>query len=498
MPSEQNPPKVFISYSHDSQEHRLRVYELLKKLREDGILCVTDHTVMSPPEGWQAWMEDRIKEADFTLVVCTETYRRRAERKEQPGVGLGVTWEATLITNEIYQNASRNTKFIPVLLSQEDVTHRPVWLEQVSYYRVDLEDGYELLLRHLTNQPLFEEPPVAAKVRELPPITRKKAFDEPEIKTSSQKVQQPEAKISAEANTTATPAEKPNSTKSNTSPTSVTLEMENARVAYTVPSSTGAGLIEGSPIEIYRVASGEQRSHSNFTEDLGNGVKLEMIAIPGGSFLMGSEDFENTKPVHKVTLSPFHIGKFQVTQQQWQAVRGENPSHFKGNNLPVESISWNDATRFCLKLSEKTGKEYRLPTEAEWEYACLAGSTGKYCFGDDEALLEKYAWYRKNSGKQTHPVGEKLPNDWGLHDMHGNVWEWCQDWYDANYYAELAKQGEAVNPQGSAYGELRVLRGGSWDVDLLIARAVYRNNDLPAFRFGNFGFRVVCSCPPSS
>lgn len=129
---EPNPPKVFISYSHDSPEHRLRVYELLRKLRADGIHCVTDHTMMSPPEGWQAWMEDRIKEVDYTLVVCTETYRRRAERKEQPGVGLGVTWEATLITNEIYRNASRNTKFIPVLFTQEDVAHRPVWLDKAA------------------------------------------------------------------------------------------------------------------------------------------------------------------------------------------------------------------------------------------------------------------------------------------------------------------------------------------------------------------------------
>ncbi|MEO6725098.1 MAG: TIR domain-containing protein, partial [Blastocatellia bacterium] len=173
MPTEQNPPKVFISYSHDTREHRLRVYDLLKKLRADGVLCVTDHTMISPPEGWRAWMQDQIKEAHFTLVVCTETYCRRAERKEKPGVGLGATWEAALITDEIYRNTTRNERFIPVVFDKEDVAHIPSQLGQVSYYRVDLDDGYELLLRHLTNQPLFEETPVAEKMRELPPINRK-------------------------------------------------------------------------------------------------------------------------------------------------------------------------------------------------------------------------------------------------------------------------------------------------------------------------------------
>ena len=235
------------------------------------------------------------------------------------------------------------------------------------------------------------------------------------------------------------------------------------------------------------------------TIDLGSGVKLEMIAIPGGSFLMGSEDFDDTnKSVHPVTLSPFHIGKFQVTQAQWQAVMKTNPSHFKGDNLPVENVSWNEAVSFCEKLSKQTGQTYRLPTEAEWEYACLAGSTGKYCFGDDEALLKDYAWYNKNSGDKTHPVGEKLPNNWGLYDMHGNVWEWCSDWYGKNYYAELAKQGEAVNPQGPADGDYRVLRGGSWFFSRMFARAVCRNYVLAAVRISNIGFRVVVARPPSS
>lgn len=584
MSSEQNPPKVFISYSHDSQEHRLRVYELLRKLRADGIHCVTDHTQMSPPEGWQAWMEDRIKEADFTLVVCTETYRRRAERKEQPGVGLGVTWEATLITNEIYQNASRNTKFIPVLFSEEDITHRPAWLGQVSYYRVDLEDGYELLVRHLTNQPLFEEPPVAPRVRELPPITRQKDFDEagkvevndllssrlPSVFRISDALVAADEHISVSVDLDAQGDENAfafslifdtahlkfieavlgkdanNATLNvNTAlstagqiglamalptgqcitagknkklitvnfhiQTGKTLNESNIRfgdqpIAREIASSQANKLSASWLPCLIRIPSQPKiialpkprLRHKNFTEDLGNGVKLEMIAIPGGSFLMGSEDFETTKPVHKVTLSPFHIGKFQVTQAQWKAVMGNNPSHFKGDTLPVEQVSWDDAVSFCEKLSKQTGKTYRLPTEAEWEYSCLAGSTGKYCFGDDEALLKDYAWYGEPFMGKTHPVGEKLPNNWGLHDMHGNVWEWCQDWYDKIYYAELAKQGEAINPQGPANGEYRVLRGGSWNHAQGLARAVFRHGNRPATRNLDLGFRVLCCRPPSS
>lgn len=507
MPTEQNPPKVFISYSHDTPEHRLRVYDLLRKLRADGVLCITDHLIMSPPEGWRAWMQDQIKEAHFTLVVCTETYCRRAERKELPGVGLGATWEAALITDEIYRNAARNEKFIPVVFDKEDVAHIPPQLGQVSYYRVDLDDGYELLLRHLTNQPLFEEPPVAAKVRSLPPINRQKDSNEGEKKVGGsllQKVVQPsdskiEAKTKEENSTLVMPTEKPNTTQSNAViPSSVTLEMKHARVENTVLSQINSGKIEKIPVEFYRVAAyGEHKDRNNFTEDLGNGVKLEMIAIPGGSFQMGSNDFFDTQPIHRVKLSPFHIGKYQVTQAQWQAVIGNNPSHFKGDKLPVEQVSWAMGAEFCEKLSKQTGKNYRPPTEAEWEYACRAGSTTRYCFGDDEASLDEYAWHKKNSGGKTHSVGEKKPNAWGLHDIHGNVLEWCQDCYEENYYhysPEKDPQGPKKETQRVDLwwdDEYRLFRGGSWG---LIGNccSASRFKGQADFTSHCVGVRVVC------
>lgn len=214
-----------------------------------------------------------------------------------------------------------------------------------------------------------------------------------------------------------------------------------------------------------------------------NGVSLEMIAVPGGSFQMGSNNgSDNEKPAHQVTVSSFAMGKYEVTQSQWQAVMGNNPSSFKGDDLPVENVSWEEAQAFCRKLSQHTGQTYRLPTEAEWEYACRAGSTGDYA-GNFDAM----AWYNKNSGSKTHVVGQKQPNAWGLYDMHGNVWEWCQDWYGSNYYS----QSPSTDPQGPSSGSLRVIRGGGWGIFAANCRSASRLRSAPDERAGHLGFRLL-------
>jgi len=221
--------------------------------------------------------------------------------------------------------------------------------------------------------------------------------------------------------------------------------------------------------------------------DCGDGVKMELALIPTGTFTMGADDgSDDQKPPHPVTISkPFHIGKHEVTQKQWQAVMGENPSRFKGDGLPVENVSWEDCQRFCRKLSAKTGQTVRLPTEAEWEYACRAGSTGRYCSGDSKDGLEEYAWYDMNSALATHPVGQKRPNAWGLHDMHGNVWEWCANW-DGKYAAEAA-----TDPAGPSSGALRILRGGAWTCDARLCGSAVRLDDRPHSRSSPFGLRVA-------
>jgi len=187
------------------------------------------------------------------------------------------------------------------------------------------------------------------------------------------------------------------------------------------------------------------------------------------------------------------MGKHPVTQKQYENLAGENPSHFKesGPESPVEQVNWNEAIAFCRKLQDHLGQagnrhECRLPTEAEWEYACRAGSQKNYCFGDDEAKLEEYAWHGENSGGKTQPVGQKKPNQWGLYDMHGNVWEWCRDWYDQY------PKGPVTDPTGPVEGTSRVLRGGSWRVELPSAlRSAYRFNLAPDSRRNLIGFRCV-------
>ena len=200
-------------------------------------------------------------------------------------------------------------------------------------------------------------------------------------------------------------------------------------------------------------AAGEEAGPKpQLTLDLGGGVKMEMVLIRPGSFDMGSDKGQPAeKPVHKVTLKKaFYIGKYEVTQEQWQAVMGGNPSGFKDTKKPVDSVSWNACRDFAAKLSEKTGRKLSLPSEAEWEYACRAGSTTEFCYGDGEAGLGEYAWYSANSGRMTHLVGQKKPNKWGLHDMHGNVWEWCEDvWHDA--YEGAPTDGSAWVEGGNKY-----------------------------------------------
>jgi len=238
-----------------------------------------------------------------------------------------------------------------------------------------------------------------------------------------------------------------------------------------------------------------------FRENLGNGVTLDMVAIPGGTFLMGSPNSEaeredDESPQNSVTIAPFYMGKFAVTQAQYQAIMGNNPSRFQGENRPVEQVSWDDAIAFCQKLSERTGNLYRLPSEAEWEYACRAGTTTPFYFGEtitpDLVNFDgNYTYGSAPKGiyrEQTIDVGSFPPNGFGLYDMHGNVWEWCEDHWHSNY--------EGAPTNGSAWttggDSTRSLRGGSWYDNPWYCRSACRNFDRPVVRLIDLGFRVVC------
>lgn len=224
--------------------------------------------------------------------------------------------------------------------------------------------------------------------------------------------------------------------------------------------------------------------------DLGAGVSIEFVLISAGSFLMGSPKQSgegDESPRHRVTITqPFYLGKHEVTQEQWQRLMDANPSNFKGAKLPVDSVSWHDCQRFLEKLGTATGQVFALPTEAQWEYAARAGATTRWSFGDEPALAGRHAWFAENSRGTSHPVGTKAANAWGLHDLHGNIAEWCADWYAAPY-----PRSDVVDPRGPPAGDSRVVRGGAWGDDAIFIRSAYRNANGPDGANDGIGFRCV-------
>ena len=222
-----------------------------------------------------------------------------------------------------------------------------------------------------------------------------------------------------------------------------------------------------------------------------NGVSFTMVAVKGGTFTMGATAEQigaesDESPTHSVTLSDYYIGETEVTQELWQAVMGSNPSRFTGNmQRPVEDVFWNDCQTFITKLNELTGESFALPTEAQWEYAARGGkSTKGYLYSGSNSIAD-VAWYRDNSSLTTHPVKSKSPNELGLYDMSGNVWEWCADWFGS--YSSTSQ----TNPIGPSTGSDRVLRGGSWLFNAAYCRIAYRFSLTPTNAYGNFGLRLA-------
>ena len=240
-------------------------------------------------------------------------------------------------------------------------------------------------------------------------------------------------------------------------------------------------------------------------KEITNSIGMKLVLIPKGTFMMGSPESEKgrneNETQHEVTISKdYYLGVHEVTQAQYEKVIGKNPSHFQGAivgnenaDLPLENVSWDEAVEFCKKLSElpeekKAGRVYRLPTEAQWEYACRAGSKTAYSFDDEEGLLPVYGWFIRNSSQRTHTVGLLEPNAWGLYDMHGNVWEWCSDWH------EEYPKGAVSDPSGPREGSGRVSRGGGWGLVAAFCRSASRNWYDPSFRDNrDNGFRVALS-----
>jgi formylglycine-generating enzyme required for sulfatase activity len=296
---------------------------------------------------------------------------------------------------------------------------------------------------------------------------------------------------------------------------------------YRISARLKKALLPASLVKHFEIPKGAKDSYGNPVRkdsDKKTGKPLEirhkqtgmhLVFIPAGEFMMGSPDNEKDRekdgregPVHKVRLTkPFYMGKYEVTQAEWKAVMGNNPSQFPGDRNPVEKVSWDDCQEFLKKLNEKVGSAgfspssasseeranaratspFQLPTEAQWEYACRAGTQTRFFFGDDldSKELVQYGWFATNSGGKSHAVGEKKPNAWGLHDMHGNVWEWCSDRF-GNYPSKLV-----TDPPGPDTGGSRVYRGGSWYYSARYCRSAIRFRGSPGGRDFNLGFRVV-------
>ena len=212
-----------------------------------------------------------------------------------------------------------------------------------------------------------------------------------------------------------------------------------------------------------------------------------MVYVSGGTFIMGGDDSSDQMPTHSVTLSSYYICKYEVTQVLWRAVMGSNPSNFKGNNLPVENVSWYDCQTFIKRLNSYTGRNFRLPTEAEWEFAARGGNNSRHYKYSGSNYIGDVAWYTDNSGCRTHPVGTKQTNELGLYDMSGNVWEWCSDWFGS--YSSYSQS----NPTGPNSGSFRVHRGGFWRYNARYCRTPERSSKTPDYCVNYIGLRLVLS-----
>jgi formylglycine-generating enzyme required for sulfatase activity len=285
------------------------------------------------------------------------------------------------------------------------------------------------------------------------------------------------------------------------------VRLRNSASSWTaVVASLGLSLIAACERKSHEAPVSANPSNANRVQTVTKATE-SMVFIHAGQFLMGAAT-ESDAPVHEVSVGPFYMDKYLVTQQQYEDAMHSNPSRWKGTNNPVEQVRWSDAVRFCNARSQLEGLQpcydlqswkcsfdadgYRLPTEAEWEYACRAGTTTAYFFSNDPARLGEYAWFDKNAGGRPRPVGQKRPNPWGLFDMCGNVWEWCNDFYGVDYYGISPRQ----DPRGPDQGKTKVVRGGAWRFSAENLRSGYRYNENPGysdvcFGYDIYGFRCV-------
>ncbi len=518
--------RIFISYAREDQA---RVRELYDHLVDAGYHPWLDREHIRPGQQWEPIIKRALKQSHFALVCLSATSINKRGFLQK---------EIKQALEQALEKFEDDVWLIPARLDDCDV---PEALAHIQWVDLFDDDGLQQLLAAMEYQLRKEKvtPPSAKPVSIQAPIKPSELKHEipqplPESKRDQEQPFSAPADMSEPKQTPAQSAQDTKPKQENPySPINQTEPKTKVVNPFTRPSQTPSrslftktrvGLLAGAlalmallgnaiwsqmgksgviqPPATFDPVSGVYVSSptpaptpsTTFAANLADGVTIEMVNLPGGEFTMGANDGDgDEKPLHQVKLSPFAIGRYEVTQRQWKAVMNDNPSRFSwSDDLPVENVSWTMVQDFLGRLNGK----FRLPTEAEWEYAARAGSLTRYSFEDDEAQLHNYAWFWGNSNfamqaKQTHPVGRLKPNEFGLFDMHGNVWEWCSDWYSDKYYQQCKSKGIVTDPPGPSAGSDRVIRGGSWGSGAVYCRSAYRAVWTPGDRFVNLGFRLV-------
>jgi len=465
--------QIFISYAREDQE---RVKQFYHRLVEAGFHPWLDREHILPGMKWEPIIKAALKRSDFALVCLSATSinKRGFLQKE--------------IKQALEHAQEKLEDDIWLITARLDDCDVPDSLSAIQWVDLFEDDGWEQLLAALAYQ-------LKKDGKQMPSPQKKTETVRPDSQKPAQEIPKQKSEPRSQPTTSPSPGrEKPASTPGESKPNFQVFDFTTVRL-----NARGE--------EIERSKGQAQQ----FIEDLGGGVKLEMVYVPGGKFVMGSDESDREKSLHDVTVPSFFIGKYQITQQQWRVIASakelkakldldQNPSYFNGDDrLPVENVPWNDSVEFCARLAKKTGVAYRLPSEAEWEYACRAGTTTPFAFGptitpDIVNYDPNYPYGDASKGEyrsKTIPVGSLgLANAFGLFDMHGNVWEWCQDaWHDS--YNGAPTDGSAWLSGGDS--SFYVLRGGSFSAFARDCRSAYRGYDVARLFNRNVGLRVCVS-----
>ena len=521
-------PRVFLSYSHDSEAHRAWVRLLAERLRLGGVEVTLDQWDLPYGADVVRFMDLGIRDADRVLMVCTANYVAKAEERKG-----GAGYEGMIVTGHVAR-ATDTIKFVPIVRGNSGEPLVPGFLGQRLWldFRNDglFEERLEELLRELHGAPRYPKPPLGRN-----PFEGKEAAGSGPVEAGGQGASSMATGKAPSVSAAKGPEVSPAAPEANPAPASSRPAAQAPSVSPVVdaaPASIPEAPASPSPLALspLTVPSARLRREGNLWSKrwqvkpqevrvqacevpLGDGESLRLIQIPEGEFTMGSPPTElvryyNEAPQHRVRLGGFKLGQTPVTQAQWAVVarwpRVEldlkpDPSGFKEGLRPVECVSWKQAMEFCRRLSQRTGSAFTLPSEAQWECACRAGTTTPYAFG--ETLTAELANYNAKStygdghkGEyrgQTTPVGLFPANAWGLQDMHGNVWEWCLDHWHDNYEGAPSDGSAWLKPNASDE-EPRLLRGGSWRNRPRGCRSAFRRHLGPVTASLTLGFRVLC------